>query len=78
MTMLTSPQRMDVHYDKDTNNVNVNFKLPGLQKDDASIDVHNNVITVSGENKTFSIRLAVNRFRIRFTERAFQYELRAE
>jgi HSP20 family protein len=47
---------MDVHYDKDTNNVNVAFELPGLQKDDVSIDVHNNVLTVSGENNTSSER----------------------
>ena len=45
---------MDVHYDKDTNNVNVTFELPGLQKDDVSIDVHDNVLTVSGEEKTSS------------------------
>ena len=48
--------RMDVHYDKDTNNVNVTFELPGLQKEDVSIDVHNNVLTVSGEDKTSSER----------------------
>jgi HSP20 family protein len=47
---------MDVHYDKDTNNVNVTFELPGLQKEDVSIDVHNNVLTVSGEDKTTSER----------------------
>jgi HSP20 family protein len=47
---------MDVHYDKDTNNVNVAFELPGLQKDDVSIDVHNNVLTVSGENNALSER----------------------
>jgi HSP20 family protein len=47
---------MDVHYDKDTNNVNVTFELPGLQKEDVSIDVHNNVLTVSGEDKTSSER----------------------
>jgi HSP20 family molecular chaperone IbpA len=47
---------MDVHYDKDTNNVNVAFELPGLQKEDVSIDVHNNVLTVSGESKAYSER----------------------
>jgi len=41
-----------VHYDKDTNDVNVTFELPGLQKEDVSIDVRNNVLTVSGEDKT--------------------------
>jgi HSP20 family protein len=47
---------MDVHYDKDTNNVNVTFELAGLQKEDVSIDVHNNVLTVSGEDKASSER----------------------
>jgi HSP20 family molecular chaperone IbpA len=47
---------MDVHYDKETNNVNVSFELAGLQKEDVSIDVHNNVLTVSGEHKTSSER----------------------
>jgi HSP20 family protein len=47
---------MDIHYDKDTNFVNVAFELPGLQKEDVSIDVHNDVLTVSGENKTSSER----------------------
>jgi len=45
---------MDVHYDKDTNNVSVTFELAGFQKEDVSIDVHNNVLTVSGEDKTSS------------------------
>ena len=43
-----------MHYDKDTDNVNVTFELPGLQKEDVSVDVHNNVLTVSGEDKTSS------------------------
>jgi HSP20 family protein len=47
---------MDVHYDKDTNNVNVTFELAGLQKEDVSVDVHNNVLTVYGEDKTSSER----------------------
>jgi HSP20 family protein len=45
---------MDVHYDKDANNVSVTFELPGLQKEDVSINVHNNVLTVSGERSTHS------------------------
>ena len=48
--------RVDVHHDKDTNDVNVTFGLPGLQKEDVSIDVHNNVLTVTGENKASSER----------------------
>jgi HSP20 family molecular chaperone IbpA len=47
---------MDVHYDKDTNNINVAFELAGLKKEDVSIDVHSNVLTVSGEDKTSSER----------------------
>lgn len=45
-----------MHYDKHTNNVNVTFELPGLQKEDVSIDVRNNVLTVSGEDKRSSER----------------------
>jgi HSP20 family protein len=48
--------RIDVHHDKDTNNINMTFDLPGLQKEDVSIDVHNNVLTVSGEDKSSSER----------------------
>ncbi|KAF8480349.1 small heat shock protein [Russula ochroleuca] len=48
--------RMDVHHDKDTNNITVTFELPGLQKEDVSIDVHNNVLTVSGEGNASSER----------------------
>ena len=47
---------MDVHYDNDTNNVSVTFELAGLKKEDVSIDVHNNVLTVSGEDKASSER----------------------
>jgi HSP20 family molecular chaperone IbpA len=47
---------MDVHHDKDTNNITVTFELPGLQKEDVSIDVHNNVLTVSGEGNASSER----------------------
>ena len=45
---------MDVHYDKDTNDVSVAFELPGLQEDDVSIDVHNGILIVSGGNKASS------------------------
>jgi HSP20 family protein len=47
---------MDVHYKKDTNDIVASFELPGLQKEDVSIDVHNNVLTVSGQNNTSSER----------------------
>jgi hypothetical protein len=48
--------RIDVHYDKDTNDVHVAFELPGLQKEDVSIEVHNDVLTVSGERRAHSER----------------------
>jgi len=47
---------MGVHYEKDTNNVNVALDLPGLRKEDVSIDVHSNVLAVSCENKSSSER----------------------
>ncbi|KAN0126176.1 HSP20-like chaperone [Lactarius tabidus] len=52
----TFTPRMDVHYKKDTNDVVASFELPGLQKDDVSIDVHNNVLIVSGQSNTSSER----------------------
>jgi hypothetical protein len=42
---------MDVHEDREGNSVTATFELPGLKKEDVHIDVHNNVLTVSGENK---------------------------
>ena len=47
---------MDVHYKKDTNDIVASLELPGLQKEDVSIDVHNNVLTVSGQSNTSSER----------------------
>ncbi|KAI1783582.1 HSP20-like chaperone [Ganoderma leucocontextum] len=43
--------RVDVHEDKDKNLVTATFELPGVNKENVSIDVHNNVLTVSGESK---------------------------
>ncbi|VDC04769.1 unnamed protein product [Peniophora sp. CBMAI 1063] len=43
--------KMDVHEDKEKNLVTATFELPGLKKEDVQIDVHNNVLTVSGETK---------------------------
>ena len=42
---------MDVHEDKQNNTVTATFELPGLKKEDVSIEVHNNVLNVSGETK---------------------------
>jgi HSP20 family molecular chaperone IbpA len=47
---------MDVHEDKDTNTVTASFDLPGLRKEDVAFDVHNDVLTVSGESKSASER----------------------
>ncbi|KAI0318967.1 small heat shock protein [Amylostereum chailletii] len=49
--ILTNPRRMDVHENKDSNTVTATFELPGLKKEDVNIDVHNNVLTISGESK---------------------------
>lgn len=42
---------MDVHEDTQANTVTATFELPGLKKEDVNIDVHNNILTVSGESK---------------------------
>jgi HSP20 family protein len=43
--------RMDIHHDDKSNTVCATFELPGLQKEDVSIDINNNILTVSGESK---------------------------
>ncbi|PIL35001.1 hypothetical protein GSI_02788 [Ganoderma sinense ZZ0214-1] len=48
--------RVDVHEDKDKNLVTATFELPGVNKENVSIDVHNNILTVSGESKFESDR----------------------
>lgn len=47
---------MDVHEDAQTNTVTATFELPGLKKEDVNIDVHNNVLSISGESKISSDR----------------------
>ena len=42
---------MDLHEDNQQNLVTATFELPGLSKENVSIDVQNNVLTVSGESK---------------------------
>ncbi|KAF8266012.1 small heat shock protein [Lactarius quietus] len=44
-------RRMDIHHDDKANTVCATFELPGLQKEDVSIDINNNILTVSGETK---------------------------
>ena len=42
---------MDLHEDAEKNLVTATLELPGLKKEDVSIDIHNNALTVSGESK---------------------------
>jgi len=44
--------RMDLHENAEGNAVTATFELPGMKKDDVQIDVHNGLLTVSGETKT--------------------------
>ncbi|EAU91899.1 small heat shock protein [Coprinopsis cinerea okayama7 len=46
--------RMDLHEDSEKNLVTASFELPGLKKEDVSIDVHNGRLTVSAETKASS------------------------
>ncbi|KAI0277178.1 small heat shock protein [Russula aff. rugulosa BPL654] len=43
--------RMDIRHDEKANSVTATFDLPGMQKKDVSIDIHNNILSVSGETK---------------------------
>ncbi|KAF9456973.1 HSP20-like chaperone [Collybia nuda] len=42
---------MDLHENKESNTVTATFELPGMQKEDVNIDVHNGRLSVSGETK---------------------------
>jgi HSP20 family protein len=42
---------MDIRHDDKANTVTATFELPGLQKEDVSIDIHNDILNVSGETK---------------------------
>ncbi|KAM5536893.1 hypothetical protein V8D89_009440 [Ganoderma adspersum] len=48
--------RVDVHEDKNKNPVTATFELPSVNKENVSIDVHNNLLIVSGESKSESDR----------------------
>ena len=48
---LTIRLRMDLHENTDKNSVTATFELPGLNKQNVAIDVHNGRLTVSGETK---------------------------
>ena len=45
-----------MHEDKEKNLVTATFELPGLNKENVSIDVHNNALTVAGESRVSSER----------------------
>ena len=40
-----------MHEDKEKNLVTATFELPGINKENVNIDVHNSRLTVSGETK---------------------------
>jgi len=48
----TFQPKIDVHESQKENSVTATFELPGLKKEDVSIDVHNNRLIVSGETKS--------------------------
>lgn len=50
-TLNDTSDRIDVHEDAEKNLVTATFELPGLKKEDVNIDVHNNLLIVSGESK---------------------------
>ena len=54
--VLTASYSIDLHEDAEKNLVTATFELPGLKKEDVNIDVHNNVLTISGESKISSDR----------------------
>lgn len=41
--------RMDLHENQETNTITATFELPGLTKDQVSIDVQNNHLTIAGQ-----------------------------
>ncbi|KAM5541352.1 hypothetical protein V8D89_004906 [Ganoderma adspersum] len=46
--------RVDVREDKEKNLVSATFELPGMNRENVPVDVHNNLLTVSGESKSES------------------------
>lgn len=45
---------MDIHGSKDKNEVTVTFEMPGMKKDDVTIDIHQNRLRVSGHNRSLT------------------------
>ena len=48
---ITICHRMDLHEDAEKNIVTASFELPGVEKQDVQIDIHNGRLTVSAETK---------------------------
>ena len=48
--VLTENPRVDVRGDKEKNLVSATFELPGVNKENVSVDVHDSLLTVSGDS----------------------------
>ncbi|CCM04146.1 uncharacterized protein FIBRA_06308 [Fibroporia radiculosa] len=48
--------RMNLHENKEENVVTATFEMPGLNKENVQISVHNGILTVSGESKVSTAR----------------------
>jgi HSP20 family protein len=46
---LTVCVRLDIHEDKEKNIITATFELPGMKKEDISIEVHHDHLSISGE-----------------------------
>jgi len=57
--------RMDLHEDTQQNLVTATFELPGLNKENVSIDVHHGVLSVSGESKVDEEKRDENGYAVR-------------
>ncbi|KAH7914802.1 HSP20-like chaperone [Hygrophoropsis aurantiaca] len=44
--------KMDLHENTETNTVTATFELPGIQRENVSIDINGDYLTVAGETKT--------------------------
>ena len=60
--------RMDLHESKETDEITATFELPGMKKEDVSIDVHQNRLIISGQS-TVTERLDKDGYSVR--ERRF-------
>ena len=52
--VLTENLRVGVREDKEKNLVSAAFELPGVNKENVSVDVHDSLLTVSGDSKSES------------------------